>query len=262
MQMQMQMSMRTGSKGGELIQEFEGYHTALPDGGCEAYLDTLVKPSLRSPGYKGLWTIGCGLTGPDITKGTRWSKKYHTQRFFEMLERHENVVKNLIKVKLNQNQFDALVSLSFNLGLHNAPTLVKLVNEEKWDEAVKAFALYNKAGGKVVKGLVRRRQAEAKLFDTYTKEEIVENSTTIGTLRRIKNWLVGLPAAFFGFEWLSGLMDTGKEMFEWVRNFTDNHKILMGALAIGLFIGVCKYVESKKVKEAQEGNYTPSGDAA
>lgn len=82
------------------------------------------------------------------------------------MERFEKGVSDLVKVPLNQNQFDALVSFAFNLGLGNlkSSTLLKKLNASDYIGASKEFERWNRAGGKVLNGLTRRRIAERDLF--------------------------------------------------------------------------------------------------
>ncbi|WP_312069487.1 lysozyme, partial [Acinetobacter sp.] len=75
-------------------------------------------------------------------------------------------VNNLVKVPLSQNQFDALVSLTYNIGstAFKNSTLLKKLNAKDYAGAADQFLRWNKGGGKVLKGLVRRREAERALF--------------------------------------------------------------------------------------------------
>jgi GH24 family phage-related lysozyme (muramidase) len=83
----------------------------------------------------------------------------------EMAE-YEGYVNNLVTVELNQNQFDAMVSWVYNLGGGNlgASTLLKVLNAGDFAGVPAQMLRWNKAGGKVLEGLTRRRQAEADLF--------------------------------------------------------------------------------------------------
>lgn len=156
--------MNLSQRGLELICSFEGYHTALPDGGCKAYLDKLAKPHI--------WTIGYGCT-EGIYEGLVWTKDQAEAAFRRELAKHEQFVTQIVTVPLNQNEFDALVSFCYNLGPNNLRTLVaNRLNKNKRMETAKAFALYDKAGGKVYRGLVRRRYAEAALFAEPMPEEL------------------------------------------------------------------------------------------
>jgi lysozyme len=235
-----------------LIQSFEGYHTRLPNGDCKAYLDKLPRPALWSKGYKGLWTIGWGNTGPEVTEGTVWTRRYAEKKLREMVARHERAVENVVTAPLTQNQFDALVSLSYNMGIGKAKTLIKHVNNEDWDKAANAFLLYNKAGGRVVRGLTRRRQAEKRLFETEGRAPTVpEASRKLTFLKRLRQWLAGLG------------ISTAAVMEFWgeAANFVDENAgwIAIGALVVLFFL--TRWVQSESEADYQEGRYLPSGYA-
>lgn len=129
-------------------------------------------------------TIGYGHTGSDVHAGMKITKE-EAERLFRMdLYVHENNVNKLVKVPLTQGQFDALVSLEYNIGYGNFRTssILRLVNEKKYNEACKRFLFENpnsktseeKYKGcwvfnnqkKVVAGLVNRRKEEQKIFAT------------------------------------------------------------------------------------------------
>lgn len=146
--------MKLGSKGLELIKSFEGFYS-------KPYLDPI-----------GIPTIGYGATYyPNKKKVTMKDKplteKEASDLLKEMMITYENDVKRLVKRELNQNQFDALVSFTYNLGGTNLgkSTLLKKVNANPCDKTIKdEFLKWNKAGGKVLNGLTRRRNAEAELY--------------------------------------------------------------------------------------------------
>ncbi|MGR2663680.1 lysozyme [Chromobacterium haemolyticum] len=132
---------------------------------------TLVKSSegLKLVAYKcpaGIWTNGYGHTGPDVTPGMVITQAQADALLARDLERFEAGVARLVKVPLNQNQFDALVSFSYNLGLGalQGSTLLRLLNAGDYAGAAAQFPRWNKAGGKELPGLTRRRTAEQSLF--------------------------------------------------------------------------------------------------
>jgi len=88
------------------------------------------------------------------------------------LLKFEDAALNLIKVKLNQNQFNAFVSLIYNVGSENVKgtRLLELLNSYKFDLAMQHWKLFDRAGGKEVEGLKRRRLAEIELFNTPVKK--------------------------------------------------------------------------------------------
>lgn len=143
-----------------LIRPFEGYHRRLADGGCAAYPDPATK---AEP-----WTIGYGTTGPDITPATRWT---HDQALAAL--RTETTQKALGVLKLSptlatepDRRLAALTSFAYNCGLGNyrISTLRRRVNQRDWQEAAKEIVKWDKANGKRMPGLTRRRKAEACLL--------------------------------------------------------------------------------------------------
>lgn len=128
--------------------------------------------SLRLTAYKdvvGIWTIGWGHTGPDVTPGLKITRERALQLLEADLETAIKAVElQCAGVKLSDNQFGALVSLTFNIGVTafmNSTLLWKL-KSGRFAEVPAEIKRWNRAGGKVVSGLVKRRQAEANLFQT------------------------------------------------------------------------------------------------
>lgn len=119
----------------------------------------------------GVWTIGYGNTmypnGISVKKGDAITKEYALTLFSAILSRFESGVDRLVRADVNENQFGALVSFAYNLGigtLQKSDMLRKVIKNAN-DETIRAeFMRFNKAGGKVVNGLVRRRKAEADLY--------------------------------------------------------------------------------------------------
>ena len=156
---------RVSDKGEALIKRFEGCALMRADGMIEAYPD---------PGSGGEpWTIGWGATGEDrfhggrIRKGTVWTQAQADQRLREDIARHaEDVIAALgpAIASTSQAQFDALVSFHFNTGAIARATLTRKHIAGDFRGAAREFAKWNRAGGRVLGGLVRRRAAEAKLY--------------------------------------------------------------------------------------------------
>lgn len=121
--------------------------------------------SCRLTAYKALphelyYTIGYGHCGPDVTEGMTITAADAEEYLRRDLGRFEIYV-NRITLPLNQDQFDALMSFTYNCGARN---LRKLTTGRTISQIADAMLLYNKAGGKVLKGLTRRREAERALF--------------------------------------------------------------------------------------------------
>ena len=144
-----------------LIQQFEGCAKKRSDGSIEAYPD---------PGSGGdPWTIGWGSTGPDIKKGTVWTQKQCDDRFSEHLGEFARKVEGLLGgAPTTQKQFDAMVSFAYNVGPGNlaSSTLLKKHKAKDYAGAAAEFAKWNKAAGKVLPGLTRRRAAESALYSS------------------------------------------------------------------------------------------------
>lgn len=118
----------------------------------------------------GVWTIGTGTTvypnGQKVKKGDTCTPTQAKTYFAHDLNRFEASVNNLVKVPISQNQFDALVSLTYNIGesAFKKSTLLAKLNKGDFTGAADQFLVWNKGGGKVLNGLVRRRAAERALF--------------------------------------------------------------------------------------------------
>lgn len=140
--------MQTSDKGIELIKQFEG---------CK--LTAYLCPA-------GVLTIGYGHTGPGVTPNLKISIN-EAERLLRLdLVRFEAGVAQAVTMPLNQSQFDALVSFTYNLGVGalRGSTLLKVLNTGYYQAAAEQFAKWNKAGGRVLPGLTRRRGAERALF--------------------------------------------------------------------------------------------------
>ena len=119
----------------------------------------------------GVWTIGYGHTA-GVKKGMTITQAQAEEFLKQDCEKFEKYVNNTAYVpiteSLNQNQFDALVSFTYNCGQGNLKTLCK---GRTAAQIAKAIPLYNRAAGKVLSGLKRRRAAEVKLFNTPVAPE-------------------------------------------------------------------------------------------
>jgi lysozyme len=119
----------------------------------------------------GLWTVGVGhLIGDGRTLPAEWNRSFSTDEIDSILQadlrRFERGVLRLCPRILNQGQFDALVSFAFNLGLGalQRSTLRMKHNRGQYHSVPKEFLKWSKAGGKVLRGLLRRREDEARLY--------------------------------------------------------------------------------------------------
>jgi lysozyme len=113
----------------------------------------------------GVWTIGYGHT-KDVKEGDSILKEDAESMLMHELQKYCNDVNIAVKVDLKQNEFDALVSWTYNLGLTNlnSSTMLRVLNEGKHNEVPAQIKRWNKASGQVKQGLIRRREAEALMF--------------------------------------------------------------------------------------------------
>lgn len=139
--------MNIGTKGLALIKRFEG---------CKL-------TAYKCPA--GIWTIGYGSTGPHVKPGMEITEAQAEQLLRDDLARFEQAV-SAAAPNATQNQFDAMVSLAFNIGIagFQKSSVLRLHNLGKFQGAADSFALWNKGGGKVLPGLVRRRADESHLY--------------------------------------------------------------------------------------------------
>ncbi len=114
----------------------------------------------------GVFTCGWGATGPDIHPGTTWTQAQADARLEQDVERFERAVDELVKVPITDNQRAALTSFAFNLGAHAlaGSTLLRKLNAGDMVGAAAEFQKWDRAGGKEVPGLLKRRQEESAIF--------------------------------------------------------------------------------------------------
>ena len=165
--------MKISQNGVDLIKRFEGLE-------LEAYQDVA-----------GIWTIGYGHTGPDVTPGMRITEQEAEDLLKKDLKPREDAVGRLVKVPLNQNEFDALVSFVYNVGEANfkKSTARSRLNSGDRAGAAEALTWFNKAtiGGvlREVAGLTRRRAAERALFLEPVNPPIVNDAEQIAENSRV-----------------------------------------------------------------------------
>ena len=113
----------------------------------------------------GVWTIGYGST-KGVKEGDTVSQEEADKLLLHEMEEYEGYINDMVNPDLEQNQFDAMVSWVFNLGPTNlkASTLLKVLNAKDYEGVPAQIKRWNKAGGKVLQGLIRRREAESLLF--------------------------------------------------------------------------------------------------
>lgn len=144
--------MRISDRGVRLIKRYEGVR-------LKAYKPVPTEEH---------WTIGYGHYGPDVRKGQVITMATAEKLLRQDLRKFELGVERLVTTRINQNRFDALVSLAFNIGLGNfaSSTVLREVNRRHFLRAAAAFRMWVRGGSPtaVLAGLVTRRAREARLF--------------------------------------------------------------------------------------------------
>jgi len=255
-------------RGLKLLYEFEGRHKLLPDGRYQAYLDKIAVPPV--------WTLYAGLT-KGIREGMICTEDQGDAMVRKELNVYEDAIDRLVKVPLTSNQFSALTVLVYNIGVgaFERSTLLKVINQGKQNQIPAQWLRWNKAGGKVIKGLERRRKAELVLFlepdetDAHEPEpmpqrveeskppvsDVVASSWTIrGALAAIGGTLVQI------YEWsLSGASEAGVEAVKlktalgpWEALFAAL-KANMALLAAGFVLIGCGVVIARRIHGHREG---------
>lgn len=177
--------MNISSNGLNLIKSFEGFRS-------RAYDDLQPNVTItKASQVKGVLTIGYGTT-KNVKVGQVITESEAVELLKEDVSSFVKGVNSCVTVPLNQNQFDALVSFSYNVGLGNlkSSTLLKKLNNKDYAGAAEQFLLWNKSAGKVLQGLVNRRKKEKELFltaitttETETKESIRMFNPSNNTLK-------------------------------------------------------------------------------
>lgn len=159
--------MKVSKAGLNLIKEFEGVR-------LEAY---------KCPAN--VWTIGIGHTSaagaPEVVPGMKITLQQAYDILNRDLDQYEEAVNKLVKVPLTQNQFDALVSFVYNVGVGSfqKSTLLKKLNAGDYSAVPGELMKWTKAGGKELPGLVRRRRAEAALWRGVNETESIGDDARV-----------------------------------------------------------------------------------
>jgi lysozyme len=188
---------KTSQVGRDLIMDFEGCR-------LEAY------PDPKTGGAP--WTCGWGATGPSIGPGTVWTQEQADERFDEHLTYFEGLLNNAITTTITQGQWDALISILYNVGpggskkdgiikiKSGAPsTLLRMVNARDFEGAAAQFERWVSPGSNVERGLLRRRQAERRVFESVPPAPVVVApvapvAPVVNPFAAFLRWLAGILA--------------------------------------------------------------------
>jgi GH24 family phage-related lysozyme (muramidase) len=261
--------MDINERGLKLLYDFEGRHTRLPDGRYKAYLDKIASPPV--------WTLYAGLT-KGIREGMCCTEAQGDAMVRKELNVYENAIEEAVKVPLTSNEFSALTVLVYNIGVgaFQKSTLLKVINQGKRDQIPSQWLRWNKAGGKVIKGLERRRKAEVALFlapdevevkadDEPSMPQRVEESKgsvkeTVATSWTIRGALAALAgAATQAYDWaLPAATEAGAEAMKLKTSFGPWEALFaalkanMGLLAAAFVAVGCGIVIARRIHDARE----------
>jgi lysozyme len=219
---------KISAQGIELIQEFEGLRT-------RAYRDAV-----------GVWTIGYGHTSaaglPRVTKGMEITQEEADTILKRDIAMFSEGVARLVKVALTDDQFSSLVSFAYNVGLGNFQnsSVLKSINARDFNSVPHRLALWTKAGGRILPGLIRRRAAEAALFSSGNdgiqgKPDYQETGKSPLQSRTILAAVIAAMAAL-----LQGAITASEAILPW--------------LLLGLIVAATAYIiRQRLLKLKQEG---------
>lgn len=144
----------------------------IPSANCASFIKGFETCRLEAfkPTPNDVWTCGWGATGPDVGPHTVWTQTQADQRFVEDLNRFALSVSSAITHVTAQQQFDAMTSLSYNIGMagFHGSTVLRDHNAGNFAGAKVAFSMWDKQADIVLGGLVKRRAAEAAMYGSAT----------------------------------------------------------------------------------------------
>lgn len=149
-----------------LVRKWEGYHRALPGGGCEAYPDPAHGWDVATIGFGTTrYNVVAGRFGrADVRKGDTLTRAEAEMELDAELDHCQSELANGLTAPVTQAMFDALVSFAYNLGIDGASVQIDRVNAGRYEECARSFDLYVNANGRPLPGLINRRNEEEALF--------------------------------------------------------------------------------------------------
>lgn len=239
----------------DLLWLSEGEGDKLADGRYIAYCDRNATPA--NPYYDhvsgGLWTIGPGVTGPMVRKGTVMTKTQVESLMNAELQKVGAYIEAHLTVKLTDNQYGALCDFGYNLGAGKLAGIIDLINVGRNDEAMALLLQYNRGtsnGRKVVlKGLVTRRYREKELFEWEQGKQLKKLSKPMQQMDQVQTASLGTTAVG-GFLWSN---------WQQFRDMLSDHTgvVILVALGIGYFGPM---IVKKVLNDLfDKGEYVPEG---
>lgn len=237
--------MRTGVEGLNLIKSFEGLE-----------LTAYYCPA-------GVLTIGYGHTDaagpPKVMLGMQITELEANRILREDLKKYEQAVDKSVRVPLSQNQFDALVSFTFNCGIGalQKSTLLKKLNRGEYDSVPAELMKWNKAGGRELAGLTRRRRAEAKMWrgiDSAQPVAVTESRVAPDKPKPKKTIVQSREANAAAAGGAISLMAAGAEATGHGKQIADSFEIplVLVLLVLGLVFAAIWYFRRERLEENGE----------
>jgi GH24 family phage-related lysozyme (muramidase) len=273
--------MRVSQKGLDFVKSFECFVPHVYDDFCRPrYVNgRLTYPEWKGGAVRGTLTIGYGHTNSakhplKIKAGLRITEAQAQQILDVDLDECEGDVNRLVRVPIDQSEFDALVSFTFNCGAGNLRKLIVPLNRGDYDGTRNKFDAYVRSKGKFMRGLQRRRDDEQRMWDrqevrlptkpVYHPAEVDDAS---GTLSKSEKRAVVKNSRFLRWgEWYSnfceyvglsgGLLST---LIPAVASFVTDWRTLTVAAVLGGGYLAMKLSKFNLINAARQGRYVPSG---
>lgn len=239
----------------DLLWASEGEGDKLPDGRYIAYLDRNATP--ENPYYDrsagGLWTIGPGVTGSFVNRGTIMTRSQVEGYMNAELTRAGAYIEANVNRRLTDNEYGALCDFAYNLGVGRLTNILARINQGDNAGAMQILLQYNKGtknGQKVVlRGLVTRRYKEKELFEWEDKKQLKDLSVP---MQRADQAQKGMAAAggVGAFLW------TNWQQFS---QMMSDHVGITILVSLGIGYGLCEVFKWYIHKEFDKGTYVPEG---
>lgn len=228
--------MKTSPKGIALIKQFEGFR-------ARAYRDVV-----------GVWTIGWGFTH-GVKEGDTITPEQAEKRLKTELRQYERAVWQATGGHVTQPQFDALVSFAYNIGVGglNRSTVIRRHREGKYQAAARAFGLWNKAGGREIAGLTRRRAQEAALYLTPAASDAPEAAAQVEPERAMASSQINRAAGIAGgTAAVATVAETASAVAD-IKSSADALGAWLIPLLLLAVVGLCGYIIWQRKKQRDEG---------
>jgi len=255
--------MNVSQNGLDLIKDFEGYHRKLADGRCTTY----YCPA-------GVLTIGYGCT-EGIKAGEIWTHDEAIRALKKEIAKFEAAVMKAVTADMNQNEFDAMVSLAYNIGAagFRRSSVLRYFNKGDKARAAKSFELWVNGGGRFLPGLLIRRKREAALFltpdvplperapDMPQKVEEAPNNAPVVEAVQTSRTLTGALVAGAGTivtyadDVAQTLVDAAAQTAAWspIQTFLHQAGVNIKGVGVALAAGGLAMVVGRRVSAAREG---------